>query len=237
MSTLIFDIETIGENFNDLDETTQHALTRWIERESITHDEYEKRLEDIKNGLGFSPFTGEIVAIGVLDHGKNKGVVYYQNPDNSNSSFEEGGMSFKSMSEAEMLEHFWQGVKKYDNFVSFNGRGFDVPFLMIRSAIHKIKASKDLMYNRYLNYQKNNAKHIDLMDQLIFYSAVHKKPNLHIVCRAFGIPSPKAQGVTGDDVKELFDQKQYLDIAKYNVGDLKATQALYNYWQEYLNLD
>jgi len=57
---------------------------------------------------------------------------------------------------------------------------------------------------------------------------------LHLWTRAFGIPSPKAGGVTGDDVTPLFKKKKYLEIARYNVGDLIATKALYEKWQTYL---
>jgi hypothetical protein len=80
MSTLVIDIETVGENFDTLDETTQHMLTRWIKKEAYTEADYESKLGDIKNGLGFSPLTGEVVVIGVLDVEKNKAVVYYQAP-------------------------------------------------------------------------------------------------------------------------------------------------------------
>ncbi len=72
MAKLIFDIETVGENFDELDKTTQDVLTQWIEKEANDEDEYKKLLEDLKNGLGFSALTGEIVAIGVLDYEKNK---------------------------------------------------------------------------------------------------------------------------------------------------------------------
>ena len=235
MSTLIFDIETVGENYNDLDGTTQHMLTRWLKRESYDNDEYEKAVEDIKNGLGFSPLTGSICAIGVLDSEKNKGVVYYQAPGQANTEIEENDITFKQFSEAEMLEHFWNGVAKYDTFVSFNGRSFDVPYLMIRSAVHKIHPTKNLLSNRYLSLQRG-ARHVDLMDQLSFYGAVRRKGSLHLYCRAFGIESPKAQGVTGDDVAILFKEQKFFEIAKYNVGDLHATRELYEYWQKYLDV-
>ncbi|MEA2113163.1 MAG: hypothetical protein U9P63_00705 [Patescibacteria group bacterium] len=55
------------------------------------------------------------------------------------------------------------------------------------------------------------------------------KSSLHLWSRAFGIKSPKAQGVTGDDVGRLFKEKKFLDIVKYNVGDLTATKELYKY--------
>ncbi|MFA5076024.1 MAG: ribonuclease H-like domain-containing protein [Patescibacteria group bacterium] len=235
MSTLIFDIETIGESWNALDETTQEVLTRWIKKTSEDEGAYQAKLADLKNELGFSPFTGEIVAIGVLDLEKDKGAVYYQAPGQKDQETENKGIKFKPLSEKEMLEQFWQGVSKYQDFVSFNGRSFDVPYLMIRSAINQVRPSKDLLSNRYLSSQKFEAKHIDLLDQLTFYGASWtRKPSLHVACRAFGIQSPKAGGVTGDDVAGLFRDKKYLDIARYNVGDLRATKALYQYWRDYL---
>ena len=234
MPKLIFDIETIGEDFEELDKTTQDVLTRWIKKEANDDNEYKKLLEDLKNGLGFSALTGEIVAIGVLDYEKNKAVVYFQAPGVGLEESEENGVIFKPMTEKEMLENFWNGAKHYDEFISFNGRGFDVPFLMIRSAIHGIRPSKDLMRGRYLYQQDPKAKHIDLLDQLTFYGAVRRKGSLHLWSRAFGIKSPKSGGVTGDDVGPLFKDKKFLEIAKYNVGDLEATRDLYEYWEKYL---
>ncbi|MDO8529772.1 MAG: ribonuclease H-like domain-containing protein [bacterium] len=234
MSALIFDIETIGENYDKLDKTTRDSLTRWIKKESQSEQEFEKALEDLKNGLGFSPLTGEIVAIGVLDSDKDQGAVYFQAPGENLSEAEEDGIKLKPMPEKEMLEQFWKLAESYQEFVSFNGMGFDVPFLMIRSAIHKVRPSKNLMSNRYLGSQRYEAKHIDLLDQLNFYGAMRRKGNLHLWCRSFGIKSPKAEGITGDDVGKLFKEKKYPDIAKYNVGDIKATRELYGYWRDYL---
>ena len=237
MSTkkLIFDIETIGDDFDSLDETTKESLTRWIEKESSSEAEYEEALQELKSGLGFSPLTGKIVVIGVLDCEKNQGVIYFQAPSETIDEFSEGGIMFKQMDEKEMLEKFWQGAKEYDEFIGFNSRGFDVPFMMVRSAIHGVKPTKNLMEGRYL-YQQRDARHIDLQDQLTFYGAVRKKGNLHLWSRAFGIKSPKEEGITGDDVGKLFKEKKFLEIAKYNAGDLKATKELYEKWEKYINL-
>jgi len=237
MPKLIFDIETIGENFDELDSATQDVLTKWIKKDSESEEEYVKALEELKSGLGFSPLTGQIVAIGVLDYDKNQGVVYFQAPGENFKEFQEENITFKPCTEKEMLENFWKGAEKYNEFITFNGRGFDAPFLAVRSAVHKIKASKDLMSNRYLSSQKFGAAHIDLFDQLTFYGATRRKGGLHLWCRAFGITSPKAQGVTGDDVAQLFKEKKYKEIARYNVGDLNATKKLYDYWKNYIKLN
>jgi DNA polymerase elongation subunit (family B) len=228
------DIETIGEDFDSLDHATQENLTRWIKKESDSEDEYKLALQDLKNGLGFSPLTGEIVAIGLLDYYKNEGAVYYQAPGQKNEEVKEDGISFKQMSEEEMLRKFWELASRYQVFITFNGRSFDIPFLVIRSALKGIKPTKDLMRGRYLYQNNPDALHIDLLEQLSFYGATRRKGSLHLWSRAFGIPSPKSAGVTGDDVAPLFKQKRFLDIAKYNVGDIRATQELYAKWEEFL---
>jgi 3'-5' exonuclease len=233
-SKLIIDIETVGEDFDSMDATTKENLTHWIKQEAGNQDEYATELEQMKNRLGFSPLTGEIVVIGVLDYHKKEGVVYYQAPGEKNAEFKEGGITFKQLSEKDMLTKFWDGVRQYSYFVTFNGRGFDVPFLMVRSAIHGIRPSKDLMRGRYLYQQDPGAIHIDLFEQLSFYGATRRKGSLHLWTRAFGIESPKTGGVTGDDVGRLFSEKKFLDIARYNVLDLHATRELYEKWETYL---
>ena len=231
---LIIDIETIGEDFDSLDKATQENLTQWIRRESDNDDDYERALTELKGRMGFSPLTGEIVAIGVLDYYKDAGVVYFQAPGEKNEEQIENGITFKQSSEKDMLQKFWEGARQYDYFITFNGRAFDIPFLMTRSAIHGIRPTKDLMRGRYVYQHNPDAIHIDLFDQLTYYGAVRKKGGLHLWSRAFGIESPKSGGVTGDDVGRLFSEKKFLDIAKYNVGDLRATKALYEKWETYL---
>ncbi len=235
MPALVFDIETVGEDFDRLDETSQDVLTRWIRKESGSGEDYTAALADLKNGMGFSPLTGQIVAIGIYDAERKKGAVYFQpSPKGKEQSFEEAECKFEVLGEKEMLERFWEVVEKYDTFVTFNGRTFDVPFLMVRSAIHGIRPTKNLLANRYLNYHPANARHIDLLDQLTFYGALRKKGSLHLWCRAFGIESPKAQGVDGDDVKALYENGKSADIARYNARDLRATAELYERYKNFL---
>lgn len=236
MATLVFDIETVGEDFEEYDEPTREALTRWIRRESADEAEFESALTDVKEGLGFSPLTGKIVAIGVLDVERVKGAVYFDHPE-LNGKGEVGTedvCKLEPMSERDMLVKFWEVAEKYDAFVSFNGRAFDAPFLMVRSAVHGIHPSKNLLANRYLSLQPREAKHIDLQEELTFYGAMRKRGSLHLWCRAFGIESPKAGGVSGDDVKGLYESKEFEKIARYNAGDLRATAALFRRWNECL---
>lgn len=237
---LVFDIETVGCDFDSLDEYSKQTLLKTTKKESQTEEQYNKAVEDIKNGLGLSPLTGEIVAIGVLDCTQEKGAVYFQTPGQNIEELTEGGIRFISISEEEMLKKFWELAYKSSELISFNGRRFDVPFLNLRSAIYKIKPSCDLMHYKYINNGKPNYAypiHVDLYDLLTFHREFYTNGmNLHMFCKAFGIKSPKDGQIDGNGVASLYKEGRYLDIAKYNTGDLLATRELYNYWDQYLRI-
>ncbi len=234
MAKLIFDIETVGEEWDSLDALTQESLTRWIKKESGSEEEYQVSLKDLKEELGFSALTGEIVAVGVMDVEKNQGKVYFSAPGSQVAPWRNDLFSFEPMPEKEMLERFWEGAQNYSEFITFNGRAFDVPFMLARGAKYGIRASCDLMANRYLSSQKWGVKHVDLLDQLSFYGAVRRKGSLHMWTRLFDIKSPKGEGVGGDDVAGLFKARHYQKIAEYNSLDLVATRELYLKWEKYL---
>jgi len=100
MSKLIIDIETVGENFDEMDNVTKEVLTKYIDKDN------PEALEEVKESLVFSPLTGQIVAIGVMDYDKEQGVVYYQSPEVKAVETKEGNFKFKPMMESEMLENF-----------------------------------------------------------------------------------------------------------------------------------
>ncbi|MCF7815828.1 MAG: ribonuclease H-like domain-containing protein [Candidatus Pacebacteria bacterium] len=234
MRTLIFDIETIGEDWNGFDEATKDSLTHWIDRVARSDEEKEVLLDDLKNCLGLSPLTGTIVAIGVYDLELHQGVVYYSGGEEADFEIED--FVFKTRTEKEMLEDFWEGAKSYDTFVTFNGRRFDAPFLSIRSTKYDIRPSQNLMEGRYL-YQQKAVRHIDLQEQMTFYGATQKRPPLHLFCRAFGIKSSKEEGISGEHIAELFRMKKFRDIAEYNARDVTATTKLYKKWLKNLAPD
>ena len=222
MSRLIFDIETIGVDFETLDRASQEYLLKFAES--------AEDKEEAKERLSFSPLTGQIVAIGILNPDTNRGGVYYQSPEKEAQMTQDDNVQYIPCDEKEILKQFWDIIRHYDQFVTFNGRSFDCPYIMIRSGILKIKPSKNLVPYRY------GEEHIDLFDRLSFFGAVRRKMSLHMWCQAFNIQSPKTQGVTGEDVGQLFKDKKYLEIARYCFGDLKATKELFEYWEKYINI-
>ena len=106
--------------------------------------------------------------------------------------------------EGDLLTQFWDLAKHYDSIVTFNGRGFDVPFIYLRSALLNVPVSQ----KNWLGYRFQVDPHCDLMEQLTFYNVsgrdgAARRFNLDFYCKAFRIESPKAQGVSGLDMNQM----------------------------------
>ncbi len=221
MSRIIVDIETSGFDFEYLDRATQDYLLRFADSEA--------EMQKVKESLSFYPLTGEIVAIGMLNPDSDKGVVYYQDREHFHA-FEDEGITYESGTEQDIIKKFWEVVSKYKQIVTFNGRAFDAPFIAIRSAVHRVKPSRNLIPNRYSD------EHIDLLDRLTFYG-ITRKFALDIWCRTFGIKSPKSEELNGYLVPEMFKSGRYEEIARYCVLDLRATKELFMLWQQYIQIN
>jgi hypothetical protein len=222
MKRVVFDIETLAFPLETFDDVQQEYLLKFADTE-------EKREQALLQLNLYAP-TARIIAIGMLNPETNAGKVFYQSDVKEEFTSEDGKVGFISGSEKEILERFWGAIKHYDQFITFNGRTFDCPFVMLRSAIIGVSPTRNLVPYRY-----DASTHCDLLDQLSFYSAV-KKFNLDFYCKVFGIKSPKSEGITGLDLGDLFREKKFLEIARYCVGDVQAEAELFNIWNKYLNI-
>ncbi len=229
MRTIIFDIETSAYPFDSLSESQQEYLLRYASKEN--DPELKDKMEsDAIRYMSLYPFTAKVVSIGLYDVDKNKSFVYYENNELEEWTSEETNTQYKGLAEQEMLQSFWKIIEMADRIVTFNGRNFDAPFLMLRSAILKVKPSKSLVRNRY-----DSSFHVDLLDQFTFYGLT-RKFNLDFYCNAFGIESPKSKGISGMDVKSLYDAGKVKEIAVYCGKDISATYELFRIWEEFLNI-
>jgi 3'-5' exonuclease len=220
MTKVIVDIETIGSDFDSLDKKSQEYLLKYAEN--------EEKEEDIKKRLNLYPLTGEVAAIGMLNPDSGKGCVLFQSGDEKIEKIEESGITYETGSEEEILSKFWENAKSYDQVITFNGRSFDLPFLMVRSAVRRIRPSKNFMGYRY-----DWKTHCDLMDQLNFYGAT-RKYSLDFYAKRLGLKSSKSDGVDGSMVGEMFQQGKYLEIARYCAKDLFVTKELWEIWDGYM---
>jgi len=90
MTKLVFDIETIGIDYEGLDKKSKEYLMKFAE---TPEDE-----EEAKDQMSFSPLTGEVVAIGILNPDTNKGAVYFRDPSGKLEKESENNIQYTPLS-------------------------------------------------------------------------------------------------------------------------------------------
>jgi DNA polymerase elongation subunit (family B) len=235
VAKLVFDIETSALPLETFDEAQQEYLFRETEKiaESPARD---ARRAEILQQFNLWPFTAQIVCIAMLNAETQRGQVLFTAEDFEEEAAEAGPVEFvPCVDETELLTAFWDVTKHYETVVTFNGRGFDVPFIYLRSALLNVPISR----KDWLGYRFQTEPHCDLAEQFTFYNVsgregAARRFNLDFYCKAFGIDSPKSHGVTGLDVNTLLAAGKYREIAEYCLRDVKATVQLYQVWKERL---
>jgi 3'-5' exonuclease len=236
MARLIFDIETTALPIETFDEAQQEYLFREAGRLPEGDGRDSKRAE-IQMQFNLWPFTARVICIAMLNADTSRGKVLFVADDYEPEGAEESGpVEFvPCMDETEMLSAFWDLAKHYDQIVTFNGRGFDVPFIYLRSALLNVPISR----KDWLGYRYQTDPHCDLAEQFTFYNVsgregAARRFNLDFYCKAFGIESPKSHGVSGMDMNEMVAAGKFREIAEYCLRDVKATVALYQIWRDRL---
>jgi DNA polymerase elongation subunit (family B) len=235
MAKLVFDIETSALPLDRFDEAQQEYLFRECEKIAEETARATRRTE-IQRQCSLWPFTAQVVCIAMLNADTARGQVLYTAAEHEQGAGEAGPVEFVScLDEAELLTAFWDVAKHYDTIVTFNGRGFDIPFVYLRSALLAVPISR----KDWLGYRYQTEPHCDLAEQLTFYGVsgrdgAARRFNLDFYCKAFGIESPKSHGVTGMDVATLLAEGRFRDIAEYCLRDVKATVLLYQIWRDRL---
>ena len=192
-STLVIDIETVGQN-PDVIPTRAREILLNVE----TEDDRKKVLD----GLGLDPCTGRIICIGVHWLELDRSRAYCQDD------------------ERELLANFWSdmGQIRPQRFVTFNGKSFDFPYINIRSAINEVPIPRDT----FLDMRRFSIdRHFDVREVLTNYDR-YRKGTLEFFCEIFGVPSPK-NGINGSNVGEYYKAGKLDAIAQYCLVDCMAT--------------
>ena len=195
MARLVFDIETSALPLEQFDEAQQEYLFR--ECQKITDESARAtRRAEMQQQFNLWPLTAQVVCIAMLNADTARGQVLFTAADYDDAADEAGPVEFVAcVDEVELLTAFWDVTKHYETIVTFNGRGFDVPFLYLRSALLNVPISR----KDWLGYRFQTEPHCDLAEQLTFYNVsgrdgAARRFNLDFYCKAFGIESPKSPG-------------------------------------------
>ncbi len=235
MAKLVFDIETSCLPLEQFDEAQKEYLFRDCEKIADPVARETRRVE-IQQQFNLWPLTAQVVCIAMLNAETSRGQVLFIAEDYEDDAGEAGPVEFvPCVDEVELLTAFWDVARHYEHIVTFNGRGFDVPFVYLRSAILNVSISR----KDWLGYRYQTEPHCDLAEQLTFYGVsgrdgAARRFNLDFYCKTFGIESPKSHGVTGRDINTMLAEGKHREIAEYCLRDVRATVLLYQVWRDRL---
>lgn len=213
LKTLVFDIETVpATDLRKAPPTIAQAVAKQVERNEW----------DQSKVMSLSPWFGQVVSLAVGDGEEDPRtqevtVFVVPPPGTPDAALRHSGW-IRSVTEPQLLRAFWALAAQADVVVSYNGRGFDVPFLVGRSLIHGIPARVDLLSNRY-----SIRPHLDLWAVL---GSGRGPSSLDVVCWALGLTSPKEE-MDGSMVATAYAKGDVASIALYNAGDVRATSGVY----------
>jgi len=217
MKKLVIDIETVGIPWEEHDPYVREYLIKGLS---------DGDAEETRRAGGLSPFRGKIVTIGVINIEDGRSCAMYEVPGQRELIVEKAGArTYISGTEKQILEKFWGFFDSDARFITFNGRQFDGPFLMIRSAVNGIVPKRDLVGYRY-GFHPN----CDLREALNFFGTTNSRQfkfNLDLACKVFGVETSKSEGVDGRSVETWYRAGRHRELADYCLEDVRATAELY----------
>jgi 3'-5' exonuclease len=220
--TIAIDMETVGQDWDSLDEPTRKYLRDRAARKSAREGLPGDGVDELAHStLSLAPGTAKIIVISLWNVDSGQGALLYEG-DAGWVDTGDGATRIFRGTEERMLHEFWQMLERYGRVVTYNGRNFDLPFAYIRSGLYGIRPSRNLLANRF-----SIADHCDLSEVLTFFGAAQERFSLDYWCRRFGITSPKSDGLDGSQVGDYYRAGRLHEIAKYCLRDAEATGMLY----------
>lgn len=220
MGPIAFDIEVAGFHWEEVDESTRGYL--------VNRERDPARREAVPERLALYPGLGKVIAIGMWLIEEDRGLILLEGDSTPMHPWEKVAHSqILRGTESELLEAFWEKVaapapgRRQPQVVTYNGRGYDGPILMVRSAQLGVTPTRTLVPNRYATEE-----HCDLMDVFSFHGATRDRYSLDYWCRRFDIESPKG-GIDGSQVGRAYRDGRIEDIGEYCLRDVRATAELY----------
>lgn len=133
----------------------------------------------------------------------------------------------EGQNEAQMISNFFKFIENYGpKLVSFNGKNYDMPLLVLRALKYNINAAAYLdASDKWNNYKTrfSELKHCDLFESLGAGSA--RGMRLDTLCVMTGLPGK--YDVHGDEVLELFYRGEIEKIHEYCESDVLNTFMLF----------
>jgi len=209
--TCTFDLETIGDP-----SIIPHLPPIEPDPRLKNHDKIqanikmksEKRIAE----LALQPTSAMICAFGYcFDDGKTNALV-----------LTEGDRA----TERKLLLQAWEILSEADQFVTFNGLNFDLPVLLMRSMINKVRPAVKIDRKRY-----STVNHCDIRMVLGNWDNF-AKGNLDFYSRVL-LGKAGKDDIDGSMVGEMFTMELFDEISQYCQDDVRITHNLYQLMKKF----
>lgn len=188
-------------------------------------DELVKRVPSLaKNGHDRTALDwsfGRIVCIGLSITGRPGGVGFVGAAAAAAPPQE---LCWAGPDEAELLGHFWRTVMPDDLLIGHNLLGFDLPYIMARSVIAKVKPSRRIDLRRY-----RTDTIYDTMQVWCGWEA-GKYPKLDTLAAIMGFDGKSGSGA---QVAGWAEAGEWEQIKSYCMDDVRITCAVYQRMREF----
>jgi hypothetical protein len=127
----------------------------------------------------------------------------------------------------EMVRMFWFGIEDIYNdasFVTFNGRGFDIPILELMAYRYGFTAKRHFK-DKFAGRFRFGTKHIDLQDWISNFNAIKMNGGLNMLAKVIG--KPGKMSTKGNEVYGLFKEGRIKDINDYCIHDVLDTYFVF----------
>ena len=204
MTPVAWDIETVPYNLSTLS-PQQHRRYEAELAYRMSRDETQNEDDVSRLVRSTHPFLGWICCIAVAFFGGDGRI---QTKSRAATGPDE---------EHRLLQDFWTNIAAYPSgvqWVTFNGKRFDVPFVQARSLVHSLTPTRTDISD---TYPYNHRPHADLMT---VWPSLHYR--LDELCHHLGVSSPKGE-MSGSGVAESIAAGRVEEVAMYCEADAKAT--------------
>ncbi|OYP36408.1 3'-5' exonuclease [Rhodopirellula sp. MGV] len=213
VSHLVFDCESIADG-------NLIAKVRYP-GESLSPSDAIKRYQDElmeEKGTTFIPHTFQVpISVVIAKVDRNFGLIDVVSLDEP---------TFRSHV---ITAHFWKGweVYKRPQWVTFNGRSFDLPLMELAAFRYGISIPAWFSNEGYRSPRNRYSvdSHLDLQDLLTNFSAVRFNGGLNLATKM--LAKPGKMSVTGDQVQQQYDDGDLVGISDYCRCDVLDTYFVF----------
>lgn len=217
---LILDIETVPNDKVFSPEMVEKYLPEFkpkkkdeVNKDMLTaaYEGYEEKLIKAKS---LDPDFGRIACIGIIFYDTKEDDIINEK-------------IFINENEKQLLEDFWKYIadnKIFFSTVTFNGLGFDLPFLFKRTIYNGVKTGVPVQLKRFTYFP-----HFDVMQALNFWSFTNFK-SLSFYAEAFGIKKEEKDSTL---IHGWWENKEFDKITTHCLNDCRLTLEIFRKIKDY----